>query len=177
MEVRGRSWSVRFGMAINELVALVPPPAIPLGTDGDWSGAEADLGCKFPADFRELIRRYGTGQFDLGGLLVSNPLTAAGRQEIRDHLETLRDLREGCEIQLVIHPERPGLLPWGSDSLGNIFCWLTEGEPDKWPVVQVGHDDEGGQPRVEVGITAFLARYARNEFPKMLVLGHTGNFG
>jgi hypothetical protein len=34
-----------------------------------------------------------------------------------------------------IFPEPGGLLSWGSNQLGDVFWWLTEGEPEQWPVI------------------------------------------
>jgi hypothetical protein len=155
-------------MAIKELIALVPPPNDPLNGDGDWGAADAEFGIHFPSDFRTMIRHYGTGEFGLGNLLISNPLTEAGRQEMQKNLWTLRVLRDACEIPLIIHPDRPGLLPWGRDGNGNIFCWLTQGKPAHWPIVQVGHNDENNPQQADVNITTFLVKYAHNQYPAML---------
>lgn len=52
-------------------------------------------------------------------------------------------------------PERGGLLGWGADGLGNEYYWLTDGEPDKWPVVVVPDDEP---PHIyELGIASFLS--------------------
>src|SRR4051812_40684149 len=100
-------------MAVQDLVALIPPPESPIDADGEWGVAEAEFGVRFPNDFRALIRRYGTGEFKLQGLLVSNPLTEAGRKEVQEQLRTLRELQDACEFPWAIHPDRPGFLPWG----------------------------------------------------------------
>jgi SUKH superfamily protein len=154
-------------MTIKTLMDVFPPPDKPLDADGDWALAEAELSVRFPTDFRELIRAYGTGEFRLRGLVVSNPLTEAGRKEIREKLWILGELRDALEIPLKIYPERPGLVPWGGDSNGNFFCWWTDGEPDDWPVVRVGHEEEENPQAAEVNITTFLAGYAQNQFPEM----------
>jgi hypothetical protein len=154
-------------MAIKSLTTLIAPPEKPLEVEGNWQEAEKALGIEFPTDFRELIERYGTGEFDLQSLLVSNPLSEAGRKEIARGLWTLEQLRDALELTWSIHPERPGYLPWGKDSNGNIFCWWTQGEPDNWPIVQLGHNDEEHPQRAEVDITTFLVNYARNKYPQM----------
>lgn len=60
-------------MAIEELVAFIPPPRDPIENEGDWSIAEAEFGIVFPTDFKAMIHRYGTGQF-YDDLHVSNPV-------------------------------------------------------------------------------------------------------
>jgi hypothetical protein len=58
------------------------------------------------------------------------------------------------------------MLPWGRDSNGNVFCWLTNGEPDDWPTAQLGHDGEEPE-NDEVNITTFLFNFARNQYPEL----------
>ena len=154
-------------MAIEDLVAFIPPPSEPVGREGAWQDAEAELGISFPGDFRDLIQRYGTGEF-FGSLPVANPLTRRGRTWIRSELKGWYKYREATELAVAFHPERPGLFPWGRDTGGNCFFWLTQGDPDRWPVVQLGHGQAGRPHRASVGITTFLVRYGRNRYPSML---------
>jgi hypothetical protein len=79
-------------MAIEELLALIPPPENPIDGSGDWSEAERELGVTFPSDFKELIRRYGTGRF-YSDLRIANPLKPWGRNTIREDLDGKRELR------------------------------------------------------------------------------------
>jgi hypothetical protein len=51
--------------------------------------------------------------------------------DIFRYLQSLGD----DEVPYSLFPERPGLLPWGSDDNGNTLCWLTEGEPHEWPII------------------------------------------
>jgi hypothetical protein len=154
-------------VAIEELIAFIPPPDTPQDADGDWSAAEAALSVRFPNDFRQLIRRYGTGEF-YAGLLIFNPLNSWCLHQIAKQLKNYHAMREAMELSLRLHPESPGLFPWGFDSNGNGFFWLTDGEPDQWPVVQVGHNEEENPHQADVGITTFLVRYGRHEYPEML---------
>jgi SUKH superfamily protein len=154
-------------MAIRNLTAFIPPPPDPRDTDRNWNAVEDELHMCFPKDFRQLIELYGTGEF-FAGLLVLNPLNSWCRQEILNQLETLRVMREAMELSLVIYPETAGLLPWGRDINGNIFCWLTEGKPDRWSVVQIGHNEEDHPHQADVGITTFLVNYGRHLYPAML---------
>jgi SMI1-KNR4 cell-wall len=154
-------------MAIEDLVATIPPPMVPIDARGDWSIAECEFGVRFPNDFRELIHRYGTGRF-FGGLFIINPLTPWGRKMIAADLDRYRELCEACEISLVLHPNRPGLFPWGGDSNGHLYCWWTEGEPDSWPIVQVAHGEEETPHRADVPITSFLVNYGKNMYTAMM---------
>ena len=48
---------------IDELVELVPPPAVPVDGDGDWAVVERALNVGLPTDFKVLVCRYGLGRF------------------------------------------------------------------------------------------------------------------
>jgi hypothetical protein len=153
-------------VTIATLTALIPPPADPIDATGDWDAAERDLGTAFPADFKDLIKTYGTGMF--GGLWLANPLRPWGREAIRERIAGFRELREACEFALPLFPEQPGFLPWGSDSNGHLYCWWADGSPDSWPVAQVAHGEEETPHRAPVGITEFLASHLHNRYPVML---------
>lgn len=133
---------------------------------GDWSAAEQDLGTGLPADFKDLIRVYGTGVF--GSIYLANPLRQWGRDKIREDISRFRDLRDALEFTLPLFPERPGLLPWGNDSNGHLYCWWVDGPPDSWTVAQVAHEEEETPHHAPVGITEFLASYFLNRYPTML---------
>jgi hypothetical protein len=154
-------------MVIEELIALIPPPSKPIDGVGDWSVPEREFGLTFPTDFKQLIERYGTGRF-YGDLYVANPLQAWGRERIRDDLSRYRELRDACEIPLKLFPDSPGLLPWGGDSDGHLYCWWTEGPSESWGLVQVFHGYEEEIEVVPGPITSFLVRFIRNEYPNML---------
>ncbi len=153
-------------MAIEDLIDLIPPPEAPIGSAGDWSIPEAEFGITFPSDFKEMIRRYGTGEF-LRGLRVGSPHTEWGRGQIRNLLDIYASLRDAIELPLVLHPTRPGLFPWGSDSNGNGFFWLTEGDPNEWPIILLGHGEEERPYRSELCITSFLVTFGTNFYPQM----------
>lgn len=133
------------GEAIERLAGLIPPPAEPLFADGDWAAVEAEYG-PLPAEWKAFIRLYGSGQFHDGGneLRVTNPLDPFGRDHLGVGLGILRDtLGSGdiipAEFQSV-HPERPGLMPWGGDDTGSEFCFWTSGRPDEWTTAAVIED-------------------------------------
>ena len=109
---------------------------------------------------------YGSGEI-LGDLRICNPLTVAGQKRIASELDTLEQIREGCEYLWAIYPEESGMLPWGSDTNGNVFCWFANGQPDDWATGQFGHGADEPE-RDAVNITTFLVNYARNQYPEML---------
>src|SRR5262245_10120505 len=120
-------------MPIKQLVALIAPPKNPVDNSWSWDGAEIVVGAQFPQDFRDLIGQYGSGAFFRGFLTVFNPLTVSGLAQIKQAERQYRFNRESLKLlPLPVHPDTPGLLPWGSDDNGNGFCWLTKGKPTKW---------------------------------------------
>jgi hypothetical protein len=63
-------------LAIEDLLAVVPPPARPIdpGDPGAWPKVEQALGTKLPSDYRDYGTRYGSGV--LGhDLFVYNPFS------------------------------------------------------------------------------------------------------
>jgi hypothetical protein len=155
-------------VAIEDLIAFISPPDMPTDGTGDWSIAEKEFGIVFPSDFKELIRRYGTGEF-YSDLYILNPLREWGRDKIRNDLDRYRQLRDACEFHtLILHPECPGLLPWGGDSNGHLYCWWTDGPSDYWGTVQVFHGYEDEIEVVPGPITDYLIRFIHNEYPNML---------
>jgi hypothetical protein len=157
-------------MPIKQLVARITPPQVPVDGEGDWYAAEIIVGVKFPPDFRDLISAYGSGAFFQGHLEVFNPLTLRGLARMKQAENFLRSYRSlGFEpLPLLVHPDSPGLLPWGGDGNGNDYCWLTKGKPEKWPVVYLGHGEEGRPRQYRRGITGFLAGYAMDEFKELV---------
>jgi hypothetical protein len=70
-----------------------------------------------------------------------------------------RDLKRAEGDQFIpydIYPKSPGLLVWGSDVNGHMMFWLTEGQPEKWPLVLMTVDGQFEQ--LQMSTTTFLAR-------------------
>jgi hypothetical protein len=156
-------------MSIVELKQLVPPPDRPFNT-GDlvkWRKIEEQLGVELPPDYREFIFAYGTGLF-AGFYRVYNPFTT------RDYLALLPQSKRVCgygresrrwdpeRFPYLYYPEAGGLLPWGNDTNGNDYFWLTEGAPAGWVVVQ----DENRGRGITVqpySLTGFLVAILRRK--------------
>jgi hypothetical protein len=133
-------------VSIDALVSLVPPPESPVDATADWPKIEAALGVHLPGDYRELVTRYGTGEFcDLVHPLTANELVTDGL----DALEVEREL--ATEGPYPLHPDPGGLLPWGRTSNGHLLCWRT----DDWTVVVYAPRDMEYTP-YETTATGFL---------------------
>lgn len=139
---------------IDDLVARVRPPAAPIDAGADWDAIEAALGTPLPADVKELTGRYGAGEFcDLVSLHTPEDLVTLNR-EILDEEREYRD-DEPEDYPHPLYPEPGGILIWGGTSNGERLCWLTEGEPDAWPVV-VWQPRGAGWTLYRTGVAGFL---------------------
>jgi hypothetical protein len=126
--------------ALDDLIALAPPPSQPPPVD--WDAAPA-----LPADYRALVERYGSGSFAGMGVLV--PGHPNRYLDLEWQVDRQRDAMRTTET-----PYPPDeLLPWGIDESGNVAWWLMR---DDWPVVATearGH----GWLRHDGTVTEFLA--------------------
>ncbi|MER7503619.1 hypothetical protein AB0L05_15620 [Nonomuraea pusilla] len=62
------------------------------------------------------------------------------------------------DFTLAMWPEPGGFFQWGSTIDGDAMGWMTEGEPEQWPVMVITHgDDEELLPET---MTEWLAGWA-----------------
>jgi len=153
--------------SVADLASLVPPPDAPVAGDGDWLAVEASLGVRIPADFKDLLQRYGLGQFDDIALLT--PFAPADREfadlvgRAQTLLPTFAQHREEWpdDFPYPLFPEPGGLLEWATTGNGDSLCWTVSGDPDHWPVV-VWNIREGAE-RHNCGAVDFLLGYLSGE--------------
>ncbi len=169
MEWKGavdRDSEYRAYCSVEELLTLIPPPSAPSYAEGDWEGAEAQMGIVFPSDFKQLISAYGSGEI-LGELRIFNPLTAGGRKSIADNLEVLADIRDGGEYRVACPPWRsPGCsrgatIQMETSTAGWPEVNRTIGRRPNWATVPTNRKSD------DVNMTTFLFNYARNQYPEM----------
>jgi SMI1 / KNR4 family (SUKH-1) len=145
-------------VAIEELIHVVPPPSNPIdsGSESRITEIENRLGVSLPKDILEFASRYGTGRFS-DTLTIINPFSPGYFELINEVSTCYRDLKrdEGDEcIPYEVYPSHPGLLVCGHEVNGHILFWLTEGEPDQWPLILMAVDFEF--ERLNVSLTTFL---------------------
>jgi len=154
-------------MSIQELTALIPPPENPLeiGTDEQWTAMQKELNLELPTDFRDLGMTYGSGGFwgeESGLVNIYQPFACDFRENVELHKMFLSDEREenASWIPYAVYPEPGGLLVWGGDDNGNGLYWLTEGDPDKWPILVQSHGDDPSEQweQFDGPMTSFLAK-------------------
>jgi hypothetical protein len=149
------------------LLEAVPPPDQPCnpGYDEDWSAVETYFGLSFPADYKGLIRHYGSGAWG-GCLWVLNPFSVNrylnprliienAHRWCREEpappssdpvfLEAWDRYRQAARTRrraspYRFFPEVPGLFPGAfrvrdGHREEHWLYWLAGDVPDRWPVV------------------------------------------
>jgi hypothetical protein len=153
---------------LEELFALVPPPASPTAAEGDFGPVEADLGTPLPADYKELVRRYGYGTFS-DFLNLWSPFFApcTMMSQARAALDANRSLARIAPkaVPFQPFPARDGALPWAVTDNGDYVQWLTWGEPDAWPVAVWNPRSRPDYDLIEGGTAAFLVQWLRGRPP------------
>ncbi len=107
----------------------------------DWAPIEADLGFRFPSEYKEYVSYFPPGSH--GGVidpvhpgLREGGLTLPGR--IRLLAELFRDEATSASGSMPFYPDPGGLIPWADHQGNSALCWLPDGEdPDAWPVYAV----------------------------------------
>lgn len=150
-------------MSIHELTKVIPPPRnkIETGSAKAWKDIERRLGLRLPSESKVFGNIYGSGTFCGSFLTVFNPFASNYLQLLNDSLDSLRAAKKRG-MKFNVWPESSGLFPWGQDENGNTYCWLTEGEPDKWTVAIRKHGNED-IIKLPVSMSVFLVKSFRNE--------------
>src|SRR5262245_25855607 len=130
-------------MAIEELLRVVAPPEQPLetGDAAQWAEVERLLGTRLPRDLYDFATHCGSGLvIDASGrwLLSRCVRWYLGQLEGGGGLlRAQRGLPARYGTPYGVFPDRPGWLLWGTTSNGDALCWVTEGEPDAWPLLLI----------------------------------------
>lgn len=148
---------------LNKLRQLVPPPKKPYenGPEDVRAKVEKQLKTGLPDDLFKFCATYGSGEFRLpqhsNVVRVHNPFSGGYISQLKQDHEMYRDLRrdEGKDFfPYKVYPAKSGLLLWGSGENQRAFFWLTDGEPNSWPVVLMTPEDKF--VRLETTMTQFL---------------------
>ncbi|WP_344441496.1 SMI1/KNR4 family protein [Kitasatospora nipponensis] len=167
---------------VERLKALMPPGPED-GDQVDWQAVEQDLGCRLPADFRDLIANYGVGTID-ECLMVLPPTSAehdSGIPSVGQMTPTAEKIAwlEHTKSEYPLWPA-PGALLCGlrmvdiNGDLAGAVYWCTTGPvPEQWPVVVW----QRYRPFVEFELSMtgllvkWLAESADIEFDQRMVFG------
>ncbi|ODA36605.1 SMI1/KNR4 family protein [Planctopirus hydrillae] len=152
-------------MNLNKLFKHLAPPDEPCEPCGKRY-AEKKLGLRLPKEYLDYLRRYGSGQIIDEGVLeifVYNPCSPQYDFELAQHtaiLETALREKSQSDLKLSAFPATPGMLAIASDDNGNEVYFLTDGQPDQWPIIV----------RTPEGVI-FTYRTTFVEFLESLILG------
>jgi hypothetical protein len=148
-------------MVIDPLLTILKPPATPRepGTAAGWGDVGRRLGEVLPGDYMKFIELYGTGTI-AEWLSVLNPFASHHYENLFgggfEFLAALREIKGQFpeEVPFPLFYEPGGLLPWGSSTDGDIFCWSTRGLSGLWTVTVIGRHT--GNEQFPVPMTQFL---------------------
>lgn len=155
------------GSGLPALSRLVPPPEVPYLGGGTWEELFEGLGTRLPAEYVALMNRYGSGCWSQW-LQFMTPLRTSGRgfaHHVSQSLDGYRSLRAEFPQYhpLPVWPEPGGFLPFASSIDGDEIGWLTEGNPDEWPlIVNPRHAAQG--PPLPHNLTDTLLEWSRGRF-------------
>jgi hypothetical protein len=161
-------------MAIEELARVVVPPkyAVETGNTERWAEIERILGRQLPKDYYDFAMRYGSGRFQRPfDLEVFNPFSESYPDRLCGLSRMLRDergLSDRVGIPYGVYPDQPGWLLWGTSD-GDTFCWITEGNPDAWPILLISDRNRSFQ-QLRMSMTSFLARVFTGELRPFVVV-------
>jgi hypothetical protein len=161
-------------MAIEELTAVIPPPADPVetGSAEGWAQLEQRLGLRFPQDYKDLISVYGSGWFP-ADFCIYNPFSCRYENNLDQGFSLTaaiaRDVSEfGIDgptldgVEYPFYPRLPGLLMCSHSSgfIGEIF-WIASKESTDWPVVAADRDTQVPEATIlyRYSLTTFLAKF------------------
>lgn len=162
-------------MSTKALSGLVPPPVCPneVCSLELLERVQTDLGLTLPCDYVEFIRLYGSGCFArfywvFIPFSVNKHLSLLPQVENLSAIETEFKSKWGdANVPYDVYPKNPGILPWACDDNGNYYYWLTEGDPDQWPIVQNEVRGSGYTQHPGCTMTSFLYRVLTGEIPAL----------
>jgi len=160
---------------LERLRELLPPPAQPVepGRPDGWAEVEAALGTELPGDFKAFTEPYGSGTVDDflylfnpfaagqdGNLLAEKDRVLAGYRQIR--------AKYPKRLPLPPFPDPGGVLPLGRTDNGDELYWVTQGDPDGWPVALL-EARTALQELHAMPVTGLLAALAANQLPSRIL--------
>ena len=160
---------------LDRLRQLLPPPADPAepGRPDGWAQVERSLGTALPGDFKAFTEQYGSGTVD-DFLYLFNPFAAGQDGNLlveKDRVLTAyaqTRARFPDRLPLPPFPEPGGVLPLGRTDNGDELYWVTDGDPDGWPVALV-ESRAAFQELHAMPVTGFLAALAANQLASRIL--------
>jgi hypothetical protein len=152
--------------SLRRLLRMIPPPPEPLEIERPPVPLvfEAARPGAFPADYLDLVEKYGSGEFrqkaDVSMIASIHNPRAPAYQSFLDHehafLRQYKTDEGGGYRAYDIHPVTPGLLQWGWAEGRKAYFWHTVGEPAQWPIIIMWDFEFAG--RFDMPLLVFLER-------------------
>lgn len=144
-----------------QLVKILPPPNVPLDTDESiLARNEGILRIRFPSDFVNFGRLYGSGTIDTKySWEIWSPFRRTYPLIVMEFARTWNIFREAMEVNDVpfgIFPEEGGILPFAKTPDGNWVCWRTLGDSEEWGVVDLGQYETGSFEELSVNFSGYF---------------------
>ncbi|NJN74805.1 MAG: hypothetical protein HC799_19480 [Limnothrix sp. RL_2_0] len=131
---------------VKSLIRQVPPPSALNSQSGSWHDVEAKLGMALPDDYKSIIEIYGDYYWDKF-LYLLNPFSPHENLNLFTQLGDMNSTLWAERVSrqnfpehypLPLYPEPGGLLPLLITDNGDTGFWITQCQPDKWPILLKG---------------------------------------
>lgn len=151
--------------SLMRLESLVPAPADPVRSYGDWKRFTSLSGFPPPDDYRMLISKYGAGSF-AGWIFLIEPFnpTWPFMTVVQAKCEELRSAQRRAPTTYPawpIWPDPGGFLPWATTDGGDHIGWRTLGRPSQWTTLFWDRSGKGST-EYPVGTVDFLVNVFEN---------------
>ncbi|MEU5154597.1 hypothetical protein [Glycomyces sp. NPDC021274] len=138
----------------------------------DWAQVAAEMGAEPPADYRELVDRFGVGSFDHYFDLYG---PGDPHYPLGDGYDWDEYFKDDWRLQPELAPQRAGAseataVRWGGTEDAHIVFWLVEPDrdPAEWLIGLQGHDGIECE-FFELTTVAFLLAYANGTLESALL--------
>jgi hypothetical protein len=162
------------GSGLTALRDLLPPPEAPKLGSENWESVFATLGTRLPTEYVDLMKTYGGGLWrsDLRFPMPLEPTETGLVAHAQTAADIYRELRSEIpdEYLLPVWPEPGGFLAFADSIHGDYIGWLTDGDPDQWPVVVWPRDYEQGPPLATNLVDTLLAVIRGQDVPGFATL-------
>jgi hypothetical protein len=156
-------------MPIKSLLKVMAAPARPkqAATAAAWAKTEKAFDTALPKDWLEFCTHYGSGTIGRFAF-IANPAQAVGRKWIEQQLDFYRQEKQRAPTDKQFYyeydafPATGGVLPFGQTDQRQVFYFLTQGKPDRWPIV-IRDADTRMWSEHELSLTKFLTALAKGE--------------
>jgi hypothetical protein len=152
-------------MSLEKLKAIVAPPEKPTGagTPQGWRDVENKLGTTLPDDYKAIVDCYGIGWFG-NWICLDSPFYEFSFP--KRHYDICASMRHSIESDpesfppYPLFPAKGGLLFFGHSDNCDPLCFVTEGKPNKWPIVTMDNKYlRDYYDRFEMGLADFLVKW------------------